>query len=147
MLYILSAMARTDPQVNFRIPADLLDQIKEAAATNNRTITAELVDRLQNSFLEPEVPLPEMSPDTTALLLRSRLSSLESMISTLQDQLMTAYEGKDAAQDLENELVSLQQYATTIRGALTFVVKSKYTGSEIPAEYHRLISDLSRLTF
>ena len=45
-------MARTDPQVNFRIPADLADRLKEAAAANNRTLTAELVHRLESSFSE-----------------------------------------------------------------------------------------------
>lgn len=46
-----AAMARTDPQVNFRVPADLLDRLKAAAADNNRTITAELVNRLEGSFV------------------------------------------------------------------------------------------------
>jgi predicted DNA-binding protein len=44
------AMARTDPQVNFRIPAELNERLKEAAAENGRTITAELVHRLDASF-------------------------------------------------------------------------------------------------
>jgi hypothetical protein len=43
-------MARTDPQVNFRIPAELLEQIKDSAEKNNRTITAEVVSRLQLTF-------------------------------------------------------------------------------------------------
>ncbi|MCU1196168.1 Arc family DNA-binding protein [Stenotrophomonas maltophilia] len=43
-------MARTDPQVNFRIPAELNERLKEAAAENGRTITAELVQRLEASF-------------------------------------------------------------------------------------------------
>lgn len=47
---MLAGMARTDPQVNFRIPADLLEKIKAEAAVNNRTITAELVSRLEASF-------------------------------------------------------------------------------------------------
>gem|GEM_PF-1330386 len=49
-------MARTDPQVNFRIPADLLERVKAEAALNNRTITAELVSRLESSFTEPVAP-------------------------------------------------------------------------------------------
>lgn len=49
---MLPAMARTDPQVNFRIPAELLEKIKVQAAANNRTITAELVSRLELSFGE-----------------------------------------------------------------------------------------------
>ena len=43
-------MARTDPQVNFRIPADLKDKIEQAAINNGRSITGELVIRLEDSF-------------------------------------------------------------------------------------------------
>ncbi|MDF4024115.1 Arc family DNA-binding protein [Luteibacter sp. PPL201] len=46
-------MARTDPQVNFRIPLDLNEKLKRAAAANNRSITAELVHRLEQSFKLP----------------------------------------------------------------------------------------------
>lgn len=43
-------MARNDPQMNLRLPVDLKEQIEDAAAKNNRTLTAEVVDRLQQSF-------------------------------------------------------------------------------------------------
>ena len=47
-------MARTDPQLNFRIPVELRDRLEAAAGENKRSLTAELVDRLQASFnLEP----------------------------------------------------------------------------------------------
>lgn len=51
-------MARTDPQVNFRIPAALNEQLKESAAANNRTVTAELVHRLEASFAVGPRPDP-----------------------------------------------------------------------------------------
>ncbi len=43
-------MARTDPQVNFRIPAELKDKLDEAARENGRTLTAELILRLEMTF-------------------------------------------------------------------------------------------------
>lgn len=43
-------MARNDPQVNFRIPAELKEKLEESARNNDRTITAELIKRLENSF-------------------------------------------------------------------------------------------------
>lgn len=46
-------MARSDPQVNFRIPAELKEAIEAAAALSNRTVTAEIVSRLQASFPQP----------------------------------------------------------------------------------------------
>lgn len=47
-------MARTDPQVNFRIPGELYEKLKIAAAENSRTLTAELVYRIDQSFAHPE---------------------------------------------------------------------------------------------
>lgn len=43
-------MARTDPQVNFRIPLELKERIENAAADSGRSITSELVTRLEASF-------------------------------------------------------------------------------------------------
>lgn len=46
-------MSRTDPQVNFRMPQELRDQLEAASKANKRTLTAEIVARLQDSFIEP----------------------------------------------------------------------------------------------
>ena len=43
-------MARTDSQLNFRIPAELREQLEAAALANNRSLTGELVARLGQSF-------------------------------------------------------------------------------------------------
>lgn len=43
-------MARSDPQMNFRIPADLKEQLELAAKENNRSLTAELINRLDESI-------------------------------------------------------------------------------------------------
>ena len=51
-------MAREYSQVNFRIPTKLKEKIEESASTNDRSITAELVARLEQSF-EPEVQVHE----------------------------------------------------------------------------------------
>lgn len=45
-------MANDYTQVNFRIPAKLKEQIENSAEKNNRSITAELVSRLEQSFEE-----------------------------------------------------------------------------------------------
>ncbi len=45
-------MARTDPQFNLRLPQSLKESIDDAAQKNNRSINAEIVLRLQQSFLE-----------------------------------------------------------------------------------------------
>lgn len=43
-------MARTDPQVNFRIPAELRDRLQASADATNRTLSAELVLRLESTY-------------------------------------------------------------------------------------------------
>lgn len=43
-------MARSDPQLNFRIPAELREQLDAAARDNNRSLTGELIARLQSTF-------------------------------------------------------------------------------------------------
>lgn len=43
-------MARIDPQLNIRIPAELKTQIEEAAHENGRSMNAEIVARLNESF-------------------------------------------------------------------------------------------------
>ena len=44
-------MARTDPQFNVRMPADLKEKIEEAAKKNGRSMNAEIVYRLQQSLV------------------------------------------------------------------------------------------------
>jgi hypothetical protein len=43
-------MARDDLQVNFRMPAELKARLEAAAAASGRTLTAEVVYRLNASF-------------------------------------------------------------------------------------------------
>ncbi|WP_321894537.1 Arc family DNA-binding protein [Paraburkholderia heleia] len=43
-------MARDDPQINLRIPAALKDRLDEASAQSKRSLTAEVVARLEESF-------------------------------------------------------------------------------------------------
>ncbi|MGA6180818.1 Arc family DNA-binding protein [Stenotrophomonas sp. NPDC077421] len=43
-------MARTDPQVNVRMPADLKSELEGAASASGRSLTAEIVTRLEWSL-------------------------------------------------------------------------------------------------
>lgn len=60
-------MARNDPQVNFRIPADLKDKLQQSADENSRSITAELVLRLESSFQQVRDTHPTQSEILQAL--------------------------------------------------------------------------------
>jgi hypothetical protein len=49
-------MARSDPQVNIRMPADLKEKLEAVLPETNRSLNAEIVHRLESSFLHnPEV--------------------------------------------------------------------------------------------
>jgi len=69
-------MARTDPQVNFRIPAELKDKLDNAAKESGRTLTAELILRLESTFLDAEQPHN----------LQSKIKSLEFTVDQLTDE-------------------------------------------------------------
>lgn len=43
-------MARDDPQINLRIPAALKERLDEASVQSKRSLTAEVVARLEESF-------------------------------------------------------------------------------------------------
>lgn len=43
-------MARSDPQINIRVPADLKQQLELLAVQNGRSLNAEVVLRLENSL-------------------------------------------------------------------------------------------------
>ncbi|RUW26362.1 MULTISPECIES: Arc family DNA-binding protein [unclassified Mesorhizobium] len=48
-------MARNDPQVNLRMPADLKDRLEAVSRDSGRSLTAEIVDRLRVSFDWPAI--------------------------------------------------------------------------------------------
>lgn len=50
VIHHYSGMTREDPQMKLRLPPDLKDRLTEAAAANNRSLNAEVVSRLQESF-------------------------------------------------------------------------------------------------
>lgn len=81
MLYVI-AMARTDPQVNLRVPADLKDRLDAAAAEGRRSLTAEVVERLEESFHSPLV-IEE---------LHGQIAVAEAKIEDLQNKLASAFE-------------------------------------------------------
>jgi predicted DNA-binding protein len=55
-------MSRTDPQMSIRLPGDLKPRLVEAAQANARTINAEIVNRLERSFVDAEAgAVPEVA--------------------------------------------------------------------------------------
>lgn len=47
-------MAREDPHFRLRIPEDLKNRVEASAYENRRSITAEIIARVQRTFIEDE---------------------------------------------------------------------------------------------
>lgn len=77
-------MAQDYSQVNFRIPTKLKEKIEEASIINNRSITSELVSRLEDSFqIDGKQPiyLPESNAkDLNALITLSLGSIIKNLL-------------------------------------------------------------------
>lgn len=58
-------MSRTDPQFNLRIPESLRDKVMAAAKENGRSATAEILSRLELSFIG-EAPPQDLIPASQA---------------------------------------------------------------------------------
>ncbi|EMM1612195.1 Arc family DNA-binding protein [Raoultella ornithinolytica] len=59
-------MSREDPQLRIRLPIELKEKIEEVAKSNNRSMNAEIVQRLDQSFAK-EVPLDKLVPAKEAM--------------------------------------------------------------------------------
>ena len=75
-------MAQEYSQVNFRIPSKLKEDIEKAAFANNRSITSELVSRLEESFDEPMAFDPTHAEMVTKLVAQS----MQGLLVALRDR-------------------------------------------------------------
>jgi hypothetical protein len=73
-----------------RFPDGMRDRIAEAAKANNRSMNAEVVSRLQDSFEKGEIGTGGSSPDAVARTLDKRLKKLEGIL----DKRLAAIERK-----------------------------------------------------
>lgn len=133
-------------RITLRIPDALHARLTQEAASTSKSMNAEIVARLEKSFVGDGKQI-EFTPDTMSLLLRSRLESLKSMIATVHDDLAVEGFGPEATEAAQEELAYLEEFSTTIRQALVYVVRSKYSGEPIPAEVEQLASDLAQMPF
>lgn len=69
---------QTDPQYKLRLPEELRDKIKESASTHNRSMNADIVARLEDSFAgvtnanEFSEKIQEMAGELVALSTENR---------------------------------------------------------------------------
>lgn len=67
LCYIIRHMSKPDLQVNFRIPAELKARLEAASKENHRSLTAELVARLEESFAGESLPSEDLIPASKAI--------------------------------------------------------------------------------
>lgn len=94
-------MARTDPQVNIRMPEPLLERLRAAAQANGQTLAAEIISRLDASFPK----------SLNLLVLESRQRELEAMSARRMELqwLMQEHRLKLSPADLEKLQAELQR--------------------------------------
>lgn len=73
-------MSRTDPQFNVRMPADIKQQLTHIAATNRRSINAEIVAAIQ---LWIKVHKEKQIPSTSQELTKSEKEAMDIAIKVL----------------------------------------------------------------
>lgn len=104
-------MAREDPQMKLRLPVDLKSRIEEVAKSSNRTLNAEIVDRLQGTFKQPNTEIQfsrgdDASEEMFANIrrLREEGRSKDAEIAALQNELKL----RTDSSAMERKLISSQ---------------------------------------
>lgn len=114
-------MSRAHPQVNFRIPPDLKEQLEQAAKENHRSITAELVARLEETF-EIDESLKVVAPGAPVTGTSGLLMDLHNELEDLKHESFSISVGANAErieQHMEQTEASIailgDQIATLLR--------------------------------
>ena len=71
-------MAREDLHFRLRIPENLKAQVEMAASQNHRSMTAEIVARLEDSFLGDDFRLKDPTPEAAPTAERRQIRELQS---------------------------------------------------------------------
>ncbi len=109
-------MARIDPQVNIRMPADLKDKITERADLNGRSMNAEILQMLQDALhLTKVIPMQDEVIDGQLDL----LSQQEKLIQT-QSQLL-----KDQKNEFNKLVASINDLQAALKNKVTDIKSKK----------------------
>jgi Arc-like DNA binding domain len=81
-------MSRLDPSLKIRLPEEMRDMIGVAARKNRRSMNAEVVARLAESFdMEAETEQGDVPTSPTAREALERVKTLEARVSALEAKL------------------------------------------------------------
>ncbi|QJE00666.1 Arc family DNA-binding protein [Massilia forsythiae] len=104
-------MSRKDPQLNLRLPADLKNMLEDAAEANNRSVTAETVERLRASFSSDRD-----TANTLFLLSRLEVRAAEAEMDLLRHYAI-AFQLYDQVKLLSEELPELKNMSSDERAS------------------------------
>jgi hypothetical protein len=116
-------MARTDPQVNFRMPQELRDQLEDACKESKRTLTAEIIYRLKQSLDKGYMPSPgawgHANSDGTVTF-RDAKAMLDELAELTQraSMLVSIFQNAQTEAPFPSD-EEIEQYETTSRSALS----------------------------
>lgn len=77
-------MARDDPYFRLRVPEELLAKVQSAAAENHRSVTAEMISRLDSTFAE-ELALTPAEVVDAILEYDKRIERLEQAMGRVEE--------------------------------------------------------------
>ncbi len=89
-------MARIDPQVNVRMPADLKGRLEDAAEASGRSLTGEIVHRLESTF-----------PKTLDWLRQNRAEEVQTLRVSVEQQVQRVTTLKASGQLQQHDLLEL----------------------------------------
>lgn len=99
-------MARNEPQINLRIPEELKEALDKAAALNKRSLTAEVVARLQSTLTGVDTWAQAFPSAAEAAFGRNPNRVQEETMETLQRMELSAT--IDRVRSMEAQLVQLE---------------------------------------
>lgn len=130
------AMSREDPQFKLRMPQELRQQAEQAAKAAGRSLNAELVTRIESSFLSsstPEVLIPAKRAKELALMARTAIPNeiRKRAISAIQKAVSLGHtEAYANLSDLSLEVgISDEDLESLIKPILNELKKAGYSAS------------------
>lgn len=128
-------MSRDDPQMKIRLPAELKTGVETAAKANNRTMNAEIVARLQQSFenkllSQGDMEVLEQSAQTLGLVPGTQ--EFKDAIQTLSEDVQTRMKA-EASKEVQS-LLAMARMKREAPDLFMGIVNAGIKGGRVPTK-------------